>query len=998
MSSFIFDNPENYKSCTRKQYDAYVCMPPVNTIVLNVFENPNSIDAFRRFGNKTYFTVNDIKMLQERDIRMISLMKEEVAKGNIYVVTKEKPFVVCGTQGEFYTMSARELASQFNFIINNQQVEINTSSLNNKLKDGILDWTLIRSKAIKCKENLMACFVPLKENCIFKDVWHKYGVHINDTRLKKHGKGDFIVCKKLPNGQLDFSKRKLVNGLIFSDTFNNKGWTDCLDLNNKKEITIEKLPKLCTLDNNTIKVLTSKQLYKKFKDLGFGNIKGVEQKKNSDIVIETKGISKEELSKITLSDGRTLGARLESSKKLVHYGVFSYTLDKINRITHRNNNNYKEILDGLLYSIYKTYKNQDQLFFDFFNKYMQEVEIFQFIGIRKNTDKVYENAVCMYYKYCEFQYKESKYLLLAGYGSNVDNYVGNKDVSEAIYIDMFSEETFNETIKHDAAVQLLIKSYDYENAYKYVSSKLLSNEEKMCYLIKTLENNLEISCERYNKIYVYNKYSSDDRDYLSNKRIKYLENNEKLAIVFVKSFSGDEKFQKHADFIGISSLFISSIFGHIQKDQKFLFLHPVKKVAFLWGRDGEAAKVIFELEDNNFIHCYTCFDNQISIDYYKADNINRTLKKSVEINISKSDIEEYYNLAKNVNTIYSKEGFGNNIIGYVHRTDLSIFNNSKVYAKINKVVDAFFKPRKLESTQFLAIFSNIAKKFEYIVYDYGLHILESGKFNQDNTAWKCTIDGDNDDHLTLIFNMNLTKETMGIRIRGKSNKATLNEVVEILDCSNKEIDEVITDGTKFSLELFNRVCEVLGVSKWRKFYKKDFIENQMYFKTKYIPNNTDRNTKITKYDIPAFKAQVMYKDIRESLLIKVKVFNPNSNSYELLDEVLTGNISENTVNELNIKILNILLTVQSNNIKNVFSIALKSNAKKYFVEDLRYIEKIDKDNISWKSSRYTVSSVIKDNDIIDNELVEKDKRNEITVSYEDYANFVVTNLDYYNYR
>lgn len=33
-----FNSPTNYKNCSKKQYEIYVCMPPKGTIVLNKLE------------------------------------------------------------------------------------------------------------------------------------------------------------------------------------------------------------------------------------------------------------------------------------------------------------------------------------------------------------------------------------------------------------------------------------------------------------------------------------------------------------------------------------------------------------------------------------------------------------------------------------------------------------------------------------------------------------------------------------------------------------------------------------------------------------------------------------------------------------------------------------------------------------------------------------------------------------------------------------------------
>lgn len=114
------------------------------------------------------------------------------------------------------------------------------------MKNGYMDWQVVRtSPAVTTSAQNMACFVPKLQ----RDKIQVYGntwLTLNDVG-PRHGKGDFIVCNKLPNGQPNLQDRWVVNGEVFARTYNNQGWGDCLDLSSNAQndrVTIDKLPNL----------------------------------------------------------------------------------------------------------------------------------------------------------------------------------------------------------------------------------------------------------------------------------------------------------------------------------------------------------------------------------------------------------------------------------------------------------------------------------------------------------------------------------------------------------------------------------------------------------------------------------------------------------------------------------------------------------------------------------------------------------------------------------
>lgn len=235
------NNPNSYKKCSKKSYEVYVCMPPKGTVIINKLEQA---DVVKALNGKTYFTVEDLNKMQKNGDARFNIISQVVNSGRAYLVSDKTPFVLCGTVGEMWTISADKLASTYTFLQGGQPVSINQQTLNQRLlKDGLLNWTLIRISSQATMGQNMACFVPTAQKCQIQTSWGAV-LNVNGAGVK-HGKGDFIVCSMTPDRKPNLADRWVVNGEIFATTYNNQGWTDCIAASSTiKNITIADLPNL----------------------------------------------------------------------------------------------------------------------------------------------------------------------------------------------------------------------------------------------------------------------------------------------------------------------------------------------------------------------------------------------------------------------------------------------------------------------------------------------------------------------------------------------------------------------------------------------------------------------------------------------------------------------------------------------------------------------------------------------------------------------------------
>lgn len=228
-----WENPANYKPCRRKQYEAYVCMPPRGTVVIDKFVQH---DAYRMMNGQAFFTVEQ----RSKNTGIAQRLNQLMQSGRVMVVSDNEPFVVVGASGEFYTCSAQVLQKKFRFLQNGQPVMINDVVLRQRMKNGVLDWSVIRFIP-DSTEILSACYVP---TAMKGQIQTFTGLmSINDPSMQ-HGKGDFIVAPVGQNRMPNFTMRIVVNGTVFADTYDIRGWEGCLGAGTTARINTNTLPRL----------------------------------------------------------------------------------------------------------------------------------------------------------------------------------------------------------------------------------------------------------------------------------------------------------------------------------------------------------------------------------------------------------------------------------------------------------------------------------------------------------------------------------------------------------------------------------------------------------------------------------------------------------------------------------------------------------------------------------------------------------------------------------
>ena len=164
--------------------------------------------------------------------------------GKAYLVKDDQTFVLCGTQGEMWCISAQKLAQKYVWASDDSRIDTTSfkqrAYVTSSVPSGerwLLHWTKVRT--VPDNSTAFACFVPANMQGQIATSWAM--LNINGSGVN-HGKGDFVIAGNA-GGQPNLNSRYVVNGTVFGDTYDNRGWTDCLSPYKTAQSAVE-LPNL----------------------------------------------------------------------------------------------------------------------------------------------------------------------------------------------------------------------------------------------------------------------------------------------------------------------------------------------------------------------------------------------------------------------------------------------------------------------------------------------------------------------------------------------------------------------------------------------------------------------------------------------------------------------------------------------------------------------------------------------------------------------------------
>ena len=231
----------NFKPCKKKQYDIYACLPPLGTVVINKLEQAR---VLKLTNGKTWFSLSEIK----GDPRKKALCQMLLSRGQAYLVSEQTPVVLAGTVGEYWAIDFNTLMQKYVIPTQGRSTSITKEVIEEKTKGPnakLVDWFKIRSLA--GSGEAFASFVPKNKKMYIKTSWGAV-LQVNGPGVK-HGKGDFVLCAKTPEGNRDETQMWVVNGLVFGSTYSNAGWEGYIDTVGleKYSVTIQNLPRTITV-------------------------------------------------------------------------------------------------------------------------------------------------------------------------------------------------------------------------------------------------------------------------------------------------------------------------------------------------------------------------------------------------------------------------------------------------------------------------------------------------------------------------------------------------------------------------------------------------------------------------------------------------------------------------------------------------------------------------------------------------------------------------------
>lgn len=209
-------NPANYKKARLKQHDLWVCMPKVGVWTYNRLLNPV---LYRQLNGRMYISEGEIRKDGEAGrLRTLRTLGHEFECSGGYCT------VVCsGLRGELFTLPLHIFTQYFAFVQGDKLIPIDKKALDARLESWGMDWQRVR--VIKSPP-FWACFVPEQETGTLPP----YNSLIN-ARTVSHGKGDFVIVPSyndVPSIDSIGSVARVINGEVFANMCNLRGWKDCV--------------------------------------------------------------------------------------------------------------------------------------------------------------------------------------------------------------------------------------------------------------------------------------------------------------------------------------------------------------------------------------------------------------------------------------------------------------------------------------------------------------------------------------------------------------------------------------------------------------------------------------------------------------------------------------------------------------------------------------------------------------------------------------------------
>lgn len=187
------------RPCAEKSYVVEICKPGKGSVVINKLQQ-NAV--LKRTNGKDFFSSREMKYLRVYDNELYCYLLN-----NGFIVNDE--YIVKGFKGELYPLSLKEVKEIF---------DLESSG---ELLSG--QWISVTTR---CRKTF-AEFVPLG---VVRNIMTLKGIKMktNNPETKFHGKGDFIIYGSFKDGTPNFYDMRVVSGELFKETYENKGWEDCL--------------------------------------------------------------------------------------------------------------------------------------------------------------------------------------------------------------------------------------------------------------------------------------------------------------------------------------------------------------------------------------------------------------------------------------------------------------------------------------------------------------------------------------------------------------------------------------------------------------------------------------------------------------------------------------------------------------------------------------------------------------------------------------------------
>lgn len=216
---------KSYRQCKEKMYEAWMCIPPDKTFIVDQFHHP---EVVQMLGGRQFMKAKDREKVASVNQNAANMMTQLAYAGNAKSVGEMcEGVIIQGARGDIQSIGTYRAQTQYEAYYKGKWTSDWKEIMRVKgvTVDGerCLPWIRVRYTGQRERQQFYACFIPEAQKGVLGSAFG--GDYYNHAGIP-HGLGDFCVFEKvggdpaIPPEYVDTARMHIVNGLLFAERYN----------------------------------------------------------------------------------------------------------------------------------------------------------------------------------------------------------------------------------------------------------------------------------------------------------------------------------------------------------------------------------------------------------------------------------------------------------------------------------------------------------------------------------------------------------------------------------------------------------------------------------------------------------------------------------------------------------------------------------------------------------------------------------------------------------